>query len=500
MEEIMKVTHAKNLSKINFNSTLSIPVDANVNIKNVLDVSSYIFDHKVECGNGKAIISGKIGVRVLYIDTDNMTNTLKESSSFSETYLDNAITSDTNLNIAESNIVNHVLSTEGTLKINCDVNISPVAYINLALSNNIQTDDFMITKKSQVVSNSIDKFFNTKFDHSLTLETKDTINKILCHNCHFTPELTIAENDYFVVEGKLVSCLLYETSSNETNYVKEIKETSRVKCDVEVDGLNKDHSLDLSFYVDKSNEEITTELEDGLSVVNIKNAIKVCGAILKTITIDVVDDLYSTQNEIDTTLTKREYTKKAEHYSLGETIMNEMSLSSEEPAIDEVVANLNSNAEVTNSYIKDDTIYIEGVVTSNLTYIDENKELRNKQLETPFIINTKVLTNSFGCVHSQVSILDYKIKVKRGTNLEVEYSLYVNLEIYEKETHEMVDNFKIGKKLDFSKYDFQIFIAKPNETVWDLSKRIKISPEELNKYNKDLPLVMEGGEKVIIKR
>ena len=500
MEENMKVTHAKNMNKLNFNLTISIPVDTNVNIKKVLDVSSYMFDQKIECGSGKAILNGKVGVKVLYLDTDNMTNTLNESTSFSETFLDGAITSDTHINVSELTIVNHVLSTEGNLKINCDVNISPVAYINLALANNLQTSDFMITKKSQIVSNSIDKFINTKFEYTTNLETKDKINKVLCHNSYFSPENIATENGYAVVEGKLVSSLLYESSVDEETHIKEMKEVSKVKCDVEIDGLNKDNSLDLSFYVDKSNEEISTELEDNLSVVKIKNSIKVCGAVLKTVSIDIIDDLFSTENEIETTITKREYTKKAEHYALCETILNETSLSGEEPAIDEIVANLNQNAEVTNSYIKDNTIYVEGVVTSNLTYIDENKELKNKQLEIPFIINTKVSSSNLGCVHSQVSILDYKIKVKRGTNIEAEYSLYVNLGLYEKETHEMVDTFKIGKKLDFSKYDFQIFIAKPNETVWDISKRIKISPNDLNKYNKDLPLVMEGGEKIIIKR
>lgn len=500
MEENIKVTHAKNMNKINFNLTISIPIDTNVNIKKVLDVSSYMFDQKIECGNGKAILNGKVGVKVLYLDTDNMTNTLNENTSFSETFLDNSITSDTHINITEQTIVNNVLSTDGNLKINCDVNISPVAYINLALTNNLQTSDIMITKNSQIVSNTIDKFINTKFEHTVNLETKDTINKILYHNSYFSPETTLAENGYMVVEGKIVSCLLYETSVDEETYIKELKDVSKVKCDVEIDGLNKENSLDLSFCVDKSNEEISTELEDNLSVVTIKNSIKVCGAVLKTVSVDIVDDLYSTENEIETTLTKREYTKKAEHYTLCETILNEMSLSSEEPAIDEIVANLNQNAEVTNSYIKDNTIFVEGVVTSNLTYVDENKELKNKQLEIPFIINTKVSSSSLGCVHSQISILDYKVKVKRGTNIEAEYSLYVNLEVYEKESHEMVDTFKIGKKLDFSKYDFQIFIAKPNETVWDLSKRIKISPNDLTKYNKDLPLVMEGGEKVVIKR
>ena len=500
MEENVKVTHAKNMNKFNFNLTLSMPVDTNVNIKKILDVNSYMFDQKVECGNGKAILSGKVGVKVLYLDTDNMTNTLSDTTSFSETYLDNSITSDTYINISDLTIVNHILSTDGNLKINCEINISPVVYMNLALSNDIQTSDMLISKKSQISSNSISQFVNTKFEHTVTLETKDTINKVLSSNCYFIPEKTSAENGYAVVEGKMVSCVIYEPSNNEDTLIKEMKEVSSVKCDVEIDGLNKENSLDLSFYLDKSAEEISTELEDDLSVVTIKNLIRVCGAVLKIVTIDVIDDLYSTENEIEATLTNREFTKKAESYSVSETISNEISLSSEEPAIDEVIANLNQNTDITNTYIKDNTIFLEGIVSSNLVFIDENKELKNKQLEVPFVINTKISSVSLSCVHSHVSIVDSKIKVKRGTNIEVEYTLFINMLVYEKETHEMVDNYKIGKQLDFSKYDFQIFIAKPNETTWDLCKRIKISPNELQNYNKDLPLIMEGGEKIIIKR
>lgn len=64
----------------------------------------------------------------------------------------------------------------------------------------------------------------------------------------------------------------------------------------------------------------------------------------------------------------------------------------------------------------------------------------------------------------------------------------------------MVDNLSIGKALDFGMFDYQIFIAKPDETMWDLCKRIKINPDEIGKYNPNLPLVMTGGEKVIVKR
>jgi hypothetical protein len=63
--------------------------------------------------------------------------------------------------------------------------------------------------------------------------------------------------------------------------------------------------------------------------------------------------------------------------------------------------------------------------------------------------------------------------VKRGTIIEMEYSIFINMTIHTKSTIEIIDNFKLGKPFT-NNFDYQIFIAKPNETIWDLSKRIKI--------------------------
>ena len=105
MEENVKITHAKSMNKFNFNLTLSAPIETQTNIKKVLDINSYMFDQKVESGNGKAIISGKIGTKVLYLDTDNMTATLTTTSNFNETVLDNSISVNSHVNILDYNIV-----------------------------------------------------------------------------------------------------------------------------------------------------------------------------------------------------------------------------------------------------------------------------------------------------------------------------------------------------------------------------------------------------------
>jgi len=500
MEEIFKVAYTKNMNKLSFNTTITIPIDSNASIKRIINVQTYLYDQKVECGNGKAIISGKIGAKVLYLDTDNITNTVADNTSFSETYLDNSISSETYLNIFNSNIANNILSTEGNLKINCDVNMFPMAYINLPISNNINENEMLITKKSEILTNTIQKLVNTKFEHTSNLESNDEILKILCNNSYLACEKISAENGYAIVEGKIISTVLYEATNQNETYFKELKEVTNFKQDVEIENLKKDDDLDLSLILDPSCVEISTDTEDNKTIVSITNTIKVCGVVLRNINMEIVDDLYSVENDIETTKTAREYTKQSHPTSISEVVSNEVSLLDDEPAIDDILANLNITPEITNTYIKDNQIFVEGIIGSNLTYIDENKEYKSKQLEVPFVINTKIETSTLGCVHSTISIVDTKLKIKRGTIIEIDYSLFVNLSVYEKETHEIIDGFTIGKPLDFSKYDFQIFIAKQGESMWDLCKRIKISPNEIHKHNKNLPMIMEGGEKIIIKR
>lgn len=503
MEDItqnVKVSFLKNIDKVSFNTTISIAIDNNANIKRILDINSYMYDHKVECGNGKAIISGKIGLKVFYIDTDNIANTLSDSSSFSETIVDASITTNTNLNIFNSNIVNTILSVDNILKINCEATIVPVAYLNLALNNPIQETELLITKKREIQTNTISSFVNLCFEYNSNIETKDKLNKILCNNSYFTAEKVTAGDGYAVVEGKIMTKLVYETNNDDDVIIKEIKEVSNLKCDLEIANIKNDDILDLSFILDKSQEEVSTEMDGDDCLVLTKHKIKVCGAVIKSMTVELVDDLFSTSNEVQISTSSREIAKSLEKFAICEVISNELSLDKDETAIDDVIANLSINPEITNIYVKNSNIYIEGIISSNLSYIDENKEHKLKPIDCPFIINTKIPANNLGSSHSNISIEDAKVKVKRGTIIELEYCIFATLSIFEKEPCSIIDNFSIGKPLSFGNYDYQIFIAKPNETLWDLCKRIKISPNEITTYNKNLPAICNGGEKVIIKR
>lgn len=498
--EAIKLSFAKNLDKYNFSTLISVPIDTNVNIKTIINLDSKIIDKKVESCSGKAVVSGKIMLNILYVDTDNMNNTITETQSFSETIVDTAITTDSFVCINNAKIVNSVASNVGTLKVNCDVSLSPILYLNLNMPNNVANYENMIVKKDLVDACTIADVVNTKFEYGVNLETKDSVNKLLCYNAYFAPNNVTAFDEYAVVEGKLHCKLLYETVMEDTACVKELCDTVAVKTELPIANLARDNMVDLTFETCAGLDNIQTEVDENCTTLTVSHTIYASGVVCKIVSIDIVDDIYSTDNEIDASYSTREYNKinNCEHFS-GE-ISGENSINENETAIDEIVANLNIVPEITNAYVKDSMIVVEGIISSQIIYLDENRELKAKQTELPFVSNTKISCEKLDCNHIEINVTNSKAKSKRGTIIELEYDIFVSICCYQKGSFKMVDNITIGKSLDFSMFDYQIYIAKPEETMWELCKRIKISPDELANYNKSLPPIMEGGEKVIIKR
>ena len=322
----------------------------------------------------------------------------------------------------------------------------------------------------------------------------------MCHDAYFAPTSSSVDSDGVLLEGKLYSKLIYETQDGDANTIKELQDVFNIKTQCSVSGLDDDCIPDLSFMLDRSKESITTEIEDGNSVVTIVNNIKVCGVCVKNMSVEVVDDAFCTDCELELNKTNRDYVNQVLQEAINDKVNGEITLNNDETAIEEILSCMNILPEITNYYIKDDKMNFEGIITAHINYLDENKDYKHRQVELPFVVSGKTNLEKFDCVRTDIHVEDCRVKAKRGTIIEMEFCIEILSKIYLKSSCEMIDNVTMGKATNFGMYDYQIFLAKPNETMWDLCKRIKISPDELLKTNKDLPLIMTGGEKIVIKR
>ena len=216
----LNITYAKNLEKQSFSSSFNLKIDSQVNVKTILNTSCFVFDEKVENTNGKAVVNGKIGIKVLYVDTDNITNLITDTQPFSHTIIDNSITADSIIILNNVNTICQNNSIDGSLKIDYNVTFVPSVYLNLALPNNLELDENVICKNLNFNTYKTTKKIDTKFDYSTTLETKINIKKILYSNSNFCLTEATAQDGFMVVEGKLLTNIIYETEENEEIKIK----------------------------------------------------------------------------------------------------------------------------------------------------------------------------------------------------------------------------------------------------------------------------------------
>ncbi len=496
----VKILYTKNLEKVNLNQVINIPIDSNVTIKDVLEVKCCICDEKIECASGKALYTGKLNVRVLYLDTDNMTNIVTDSQNITGSFVDPSISTDSCALIKNKNVVSNVLNKDTLLKINCDVTLTPSIYLNLSMKNTSINLENMVCKKTDLKVVTLSNVIDTDFNHSINLETSNNVSKILTSNSMVNLNSIETNDGYFTIEGNISTSVIYETDKDGELMIEELSDTERFKTDITNPNITKSSILDIVLSLDDTNDNISKENDDENNIITITNKILVKGIESRESSIDTIVDLFSTQNEIETSFIKRETLTNSNLCFFDENVSNETTLNEDEPAIDKIISNSCINTEVTNTYFKNDTFTIEGVVSSNIIYIDENKKCRSKLAEIPFVVNLNIDATENPLISVTPNVCDYKIRVKRGTIIELDYSLRFNVSIYNKQEQEILDNIKIGKGFDFSNYDYQIFIAKPEETLWDLSKRIKILPDDLTNLNPNLPSIMQGGERIIIKR
>jgi len=496
----IKFSRTTDLPTLNIKSQLNLNIDSNTHIKQVLNIDTCLFDVQIETMSNKAIVKGNIGVKVVYIDTDNMFNSISDTINFTETINNNVINTDCQISINGSQFITEFENDDKYLHIDIDGSIDLFCCVSSNTNLFSPSENDLIVKKSVLQTNSCVQKLNkiTNYEYDFKLEEK--INKMLSYDSKIIIEETKCHDGYILISGQIINYIIYEIDSDNNSCIKIKNNSTPFKCEVEATSSDEQCVADVSTYVNLNSTQITTDINDNYTQFNFDYCIVVNGNIYKNINIDVVEDVYSLSNSIDIISNEYVLCKKLPYFKSIENIDNEITLS-DELNIDEILGMVTTNCNVTQHTIKDNSVVIEGVINGNLIYLDENREVKNLPTQLPYSIHVKQEIDDEVCgFHASVIPIACKCKIKRGNTLIIDYELCATGTIYTQTNVRLIDNIKYNKVLDYGDISFQIYIAKPNETCWDLCKRLHITQEQLILFNKETPETYSGGEKIIVYR
>jgi phospholipid N-methyltransferase len=149
--------------------------------------------------------------------------------------------------------------------------------------------------------------------------------------------------------------------------------------------------------------------------------------------------------------------------------------------------------------VTDGVLNIEGVVTANVLYLnDEQEMLQSVEIEIPYVLDKKVDYQDGVVIEPNVKLFDVDIAVKRGREIYFDAKAKAMVNITTQESVCMLSKIEKLEPLQERDVALEIYFAKAGESFWEIAKNLKIPAEIIASQNSNLVDPLEKDENIAI--
>ena len=188
--------------------------------------------------------------------------------------------------------------------------------------------------------------------------------------------------------------------------------------------------------------------------------------------------------------------------SLQDNIITNFEIDKSMSRIDKILSVIPSNISVVNKVVKDGGLLLEGIANINLIYYsiddDDNDVLNSMDIDVPYSIEFNIgELKSNDQAQVQIDLGDVSVKNKIGKELEILAEVCVNVNIVRDNILAIITKVELGDEKQPKDYALEIYLAKEDQTLWDIAKELNVSVEDLTSQNSELTLPISSGQKIV---
>lgn len=479
----------------------NISVNGEDNATKVLSSSAYVdITNPIECLKGECNVSGVVITNVVYLCENGELNNQTSKSPFTFKYADENIDTSSKVNVSAEVIATQIDKVQGNqIKLLTTLSFNGVVIKNGEVEYLKESGDCTYVKQQEQSLAMFEKQNCEKFEENLQTSVKDGVKKVLMTNVDLVVDEWSAGTNFISVEGQLYAKILY-ANNQEVSELQTITISKDFKQELEADGLNKD--LDADLFARIIHENIQVELEEkenGETVIDVNVPMLVCYNVYACNNILSVQDIYSTVDVLAVTQGDCTTFKTLKPEILEGKIEGNVVLTDNDARIDKYLATTNVRSTISNSYIQDDTMFLEGVVSANVVYLnDELGTIQSVEIEIPYVLDKKVDIVGEVILEPTITLCDVDVMVKRGREIffDAKAKAFVNVTL--KANTCMVTKVESVSKLPPRDSAIEIYFALAGQSFWDIAKGLKIPAETIVNQNPNLTDPLEKDENIAI--
>lgn len=477
--------------------TVECNVSAGFNVSKILSVSTDGSVQTVETLNGEVNYSGAIDTKVMVMAEDGQINTICSTCPFSSKFEGedieggkDAVVSvkviDHNIESVSGDIVKIavVLEQDGFVVGNCEVNTIDCH------------DDDVCFKKDEI---KIVKYLGSA-KSEVTVESeinlRENIKKVLLTQSHAIVKNVDAGAGFVTISGDVVTRVLYinENDKFESGYINDT-----FKEEVELAGVTRESFVEGEAFV--RNEAVLTEIlqdEKGGKII-VKTPLVLSVRAFEEASLSVIKDLYSTKQELNVTTSSFSMTTINPLEVAEGKIEGSLTLDESSPRVDKLLFSGGSEIAVTNSYVKDGEVTIEGIAKTTAVYLnDEDSSLHSVQLDVPFVITDKYTLEEDGMLTVNALLNDVDVVVKKGREIYFDAKVKASISCARSLSEGVISEVTMLEEYKKKDYAMEVIFAPTGEGLWEIAKKARVKEEQILSQNpevafpveKDVPLVL----------
>ncbi len=492
----------KKLKSVQVNQEISLKNDG-IEISKVLSANAVpvVEDYKIE--ENSIVVNGAIEYSVLYEKVDGIKETITQSEQFSTVLecedlrnVENVCLTAKLIDLAVKNIsvdrinVSSLIEIYGYIVVN-----NEVKYLSEVSSDIFsQSENISFTKLKSKISQT---YFSSQ-----EIEISQVPLRLLNLNANGIINNVTTAKGYITISGVIEYNICYEYALEDGIDTKDISNTYNFKYELDCPNCEPTDYAVIVMNNIKDGVKCEIESKEEQNLLNLEVKFNLCGEVYANDNINIISDVFCLNKKLQLTFDSFNYSKMLGMKNYREKIYGVCEISEDSPRIDKILCVLDSNAVVTKSFCDAYNLNVEGIAYTNVIYLNAEETIESKmQIEIPFSFCLPLEKEEENCeVMVSTLLTDVMARIRHGRELEIDASIEIVSHFYLTKSGAVISNVEVSSDKIDNLSAFTIYIAKDNDSIWTIAKKMCISPDELTKQNPKLNDGINKGDKIIIYR
>lgn len=446
---------------------------------------------KVQTLSKQIKISGRLALKLVYLDGEKKLNNFDYISDFAEDINDDQIVAEMPC-IVKADIVDIQSAIAGNeIKVQTVIELVP-NIVEIATSEIIEEAEGALTLKEEQSYQKYIGMVEEECEISEEYACGVKVEDILLYDTKAIVCEVNNDDGKLCVSGKAEITLVYKAEG--------IVSTKNMSLPFMHELKMKGENLNACISVKVKESKLVIEGDENDNI--LKSYVTLCirGFVMQRECVNAVVDLYSPSHELEISKNKVCFMRQGCMRRFEERISGSVAVDDDD-SIESILSTVVTQNSLSNLVAMDGEVLAEGVVNTSVIYLNDKGENKCMQVELPYSLQ-------FACEGMQEEVklsgmaLVSDCTYKKKRDREVEISLTVELSVCTKQEVEqcIISKVEEGEECEHNHNAVSIYLPDKGETIWQVAKTLGMSIESIKEQNPDIANEMQGDERIVIYR